>query len=197
MATMAPGMNITPLQTVLLVDDDEDILAALRRSLRRAGARIETTSSPHEAVRKLEAMPVDLIISDVDMPLMNGHELMREARARRPEAVRVLLTGSATTASAVRAINEGEVHRFLEKPFDPVALRALVAEALERKEELAERTRASVAVERRHLLLAALEREHAGITGVDRDADGVYVLDAARALPLADALGLSTRDRTD
>jgi two-component system, probable response regulator PhcQ len=190
MAPMAAGMNLTQLHTVLLVDDDPDVLAALRRSLRRANARIETTTSPEEAARRLETMPVDLIISDVDMPVMNGHELMRVARERRPDAVRVLLTGRATKGSALRGINEGEVHRFLEKPFDPVALRQLVAEALERKDELAARTRAGVAVERRHLLHEALEREHPGITQLDRDADGVYALDADRALPLIEALGL-------
>lgn len=188
---MAAGMNLTQLHTVLLVDDNADVLAALRRSLRRANARIETTTSPEEAARRLETLPVDLIISDVDMPVMNGHELMRVARERCPEAVRVLLTGSASKGSAVRAINEGEVHRFLEKPFDPTALRQLVAEALERKDELAARTRASVAVERRQLLHVALEREHPGITEVDRDVDGVYALDAARALPLIEALGLA------
>lgn len=189
---MATDLNITRLYTVLLVDDNEEVLAALRRSLRRAGARIETTSSPLEAARRLEEMPaIDLIISDVDMPQMNGHELMRVARDRCPEAVRVLLTGAATTSSAVRAINEGEVHRFLEKPFDPGALRQLVAEALERKDELADRTHAGVRVERRQLLLEALEREHPGITQVDRDADGVYSIDASGAMPLAEALGLT------
>lgn len=176
-----------PPHTLLLVDDEPEILAGLRRTLRREGYRLLTTTSPHEALQLLDDS-VDLIMSDIDMPEMSGLELISRTRRAHPDVVRVLLTGDASLDSAVRAINDGEVHRYLTKPWERDQLCATLREALGRLDEL----RRSAAVDRtaaaRDALLEGLAREHPGIRRVARE-DGVYVIDVARLDGILDALG--------
>jgi len=176
--------------TVLLVDDDKDVLGALKRALWNQGYKLVAVNDPRRAEALLRDSQIDVVLSDIDMPEINGLDLMRIAREVQPTAVRVLVTGRGTLETATRAINDGEVHRFVNKPFDPVALRTLVKEALERQKELARASEAGQRVERRRLLFAQLEEEHPGITEVERDRDGAYVLNSARAREIAPSFGL-------
>ena len=178
-------------QLILVVDDHKDILMSIERTIRNPSYRIVSKTDPLEAVQVLEQQAVDVVISDVDMPDMNGHEVMAEARRVRPTAVRILLTGGATLESALRAINEGEVHRYIRKPFDAKQLRQVVAQGIQRKEELARASEAGHRVYSREKLLAQLEAEHPGITKVARDDAGAYVFDAEHSKRMASALGLA------
>ncbi len=175
---------------ILIVDDDPDVLAAIRRAISNPEYAIVCTTSPLDAAEIFGRAPLDLILSDIEMPAMDGHQLMRAARMKCPTAIRILVTGIGTKDAVLRAINEGEVHRFVEKPFDPLELRRVVAEALVRKRELEMVSEAGRRAERREALMTALEQEHGGISEVVRDQDGVYVLDLGRARNLATALGL-------
>lgn len=170
--------------TILLVDDDAGILAALERTLRRADRRIFTCGDPCAVPAILAAEAIDLLISDNDMPGMSGVELLSLVRRTHPDVVRILLTGRASLEAATRAINGGEVFRFLTKPWDPDALRAIVAEALDRSTELRRTVAADLGAERRRQLLAELEREHPGIAAVRRTESGAYLIDEARARKL-------------
>jgi DNA-binding NtrC family response regulator len=174
---------------LLLVDDEPAILAALRRTLRGRGYRIFTAEDPHEALRLLERERVDLVVSDVDLPGMTGTELVARVRVAHPHVVRILLTGRGTMEAALKAINDGEVHRFLTKPWHEDELRDTIAQALERLEELRRAQSADRAAARRRLLLADLEREHPGIATVARDSYGVYVLDDRRVDALRAQVG--------
>lgn len=176
--------------TILLVDDEYDVITAMRRTLSPRGYRILEASRAAEALKILTSETVDVIVSDVDMPEMSGLELMAIAREMCPHAARIMVTGRGTVETATRAINEGEVHRFLHKPFDPDELRAVVAEAIDRQRELALATEASRIADVRRALLAQLEAEHPGITQVDFDADGEYVLDPATVLAAASSSAL-------
>src|SRR5690606_7004110 len=133
------------------------------------------------------------LISDIDMPAMDGLELVRQVRVLHPDVVRVLLTGHATYDAARRAINEGEVHRFLTKPFDPAELRRVVGEAMARRAELARRSRSAVDAERARALHAQLELEHPGITLLPRDPRGAYMVCPVRAGAAERALAASPR----
>ncbi len=166
---------------ILAVDDEPDMLRVLRRALAPLTSDVTLTEDPLMALDILSQHDVSVLVSDIDMPLMNGHELMRRARAMRPDVVRILLTGRATVESAMRAINEGEVHRYLSKPFDPADLRSIVAGALERRAALAQAARASVEVDRQRSVVARLEEAHPGIASVQRDQQGAYVVVPARA----------------
>lgn len=161
---------------VLIVDDDQDTLDSIRRALSRQSYRLSATTSPREACKTLQEEAIDLILSDVQMPEINGLELMRIAKTTRPEAIRILLTGTATLEVATFAINEGEVHRLLSKPFDSTALRDVVANALARKRELDRTNRATRLAELRHREIQQLEEQHPGITHFDRDDRGAYLL---------------------
>jgi DNA-binding NtrC family response regulator len=130
---------------VLFVDDDEALLRAIRRNLRLEPLRVRTALGADEALEVLEAEPIDVVVSDLEMPGTNGIELLSAVRARYPKVVRMLLTGSATLTSALEAINEGEVARFFLKPFDSelfLASLALLEERIARAQHVgAESTR--------------------------------------------------------
>ena len=166
--------------TLLLVDDEPLVLEALRRTLRSEGYRLLVAHSPAEALALLETEAVDLLISDIDMPHMSGIELALEVRRRHPGVVRILLTGHGTLDAAMRAINDGEVFRFLTKPWDDARLRDTIGQALVRLEELRRAAAADRAAGQHRQLVADLEREHPGISAVAKDRDGVYVLDDRR-----------------
>ena len=166
---------------ILAIDDDPEILSSLRRALTGIGCPVLTTEDADQVFAILEDQPIDLLISDIDMPAMNGLELVRRVRTIHPDVVRVLLTGHGTYDAARRAINEGEVYRFLSKPFDPGELRKTVSDALARRQELARQSRVGVQADRRRSLHAQLELEHPGITKLKRDAAGAYLVSETRA----------------
>ncbi len=181
---------MSDIAKILIVDDNKDVLASLRRTLRRCGFDLTCIDEPRLAVQRLEEESFDLMLCDIDMPVMNGHEVMAKAYELRPGMVRVFVTGAGNMDAAVRAINEGEVHRFVRKPFEANSLRNLVREALDRKEELDIASEASARARRRRQLYAQLEVEHPGITTVTFDGEGNYEVDVSRALDVAAAVGL-------
>jgi two-component system, probable response regulator PhcQ len=165
---------------VLLVDDEPPTLNALSRLLRSDGHQVLTTSDPLQAPIIVESGKVDIVVSDMDMPEMNGLELMAQLRQSAPHVVRILLTGRGSLAAAMRAINEGEVFRFLTKPWNNDELRSTIKEAEARLREPPPAVQAANLAERRSKLLAELEQTHPGITQVDR-VDGVYELSNEQA----------------
>lgn len=120
-----------PTNTVLLVDDDPNLLAALKRNLRREPFRLMTAASGEEALSLMESETIDVVVSDQQMPGMAGTEFLTEVHDRFPNTARVMLTGNATMDVAIQAINEGAISRFLTKPCDPEQLRATLHETLE------------------------------------------------------------------
>jgi DNA-binding NtrC family response regulator len=101
---------------ILLVDDDIELLDALRRQIGRK-FDVTATTDPKEAVRLVFAdEPFAVIVSDLRMPVIDGVSLLFLIRQAAPDTVRVLLTGHADIESAISAINQGSVFRFLTKP---------------------------------------------------------------------------------
>ncbi|WP_417070911.1 response regulator [Niveibacterium terrae] len=140
-ADASPSVDAqTETGTLLLVDDEPNILSALRRSLRRSGHRILTAGSGAEGLEILEREAVDIIISDQRMPNMTGVEFLRRARQRWPQTVRISLSGYTDLSSISDAINEGAVFKFITKPWDDTALQATIKEAFTRKQS-ADQTR--------------------------------------------------------
>lgn len=115
---------------LLLVDDEERILSALRRALRREGWRILATSDPAEALRWLETERFGAVVSDHKMRGMSGIDLLEAARRLQPAAVRFLITGwpDAIPSERLAAI---ELRALIPKPWDDAALKALLREAFE------------------------------------------------------------------
>jgi EAL domain-containing protein (putative c-di-GMP-specific phosphodiesterase class I)/FixJ family two-component response regulator len=111
---------------LLLLDDEPNILAALRRTLRRDGWCVHATSSPQEALDILAAHAVGVVVSDQRMPQMNGTEFLRQVRQQYPETVRILLSGYSEIGAVTAAVNEGAVWKYLSKPWDDEELREQV-----------------------------------------------------------------------
>lgn len=118
------------IYNLLLVDDEPQILKSLRRTLHGDGFRIFMAPSPQRALELLKEEAIDVVISDHDMPHMKGLDLLQRVRLSQPDVVRVLLTARSETNLAIRALNEGAVHKFLLKPWDRVDLRGMLSLAL-------------------------------------------------------------------
>lgn len=116
---------------ILLVDDEPNVLKALQRVFREENYFIATAENGQVAMEMLRTEIFQLMISDYMMPLMNGAELLKRAKAIRPEMIRIMLTGHADTGAVMGAINEGAVYKFILKPWNDDDLRVTVALALE------------------------------------------------------------------
>ena len=108
----------TPTPTLLLVDDEPDILASLKRLLRPLGYQILTAPSGEEGLLLLAEHSVDVVLSDQRMPGMTGVAFVCMVRERYPDVVRMILSGYADLQSVTDAVNEGAVYKFMNKPWD-------------------------------------------------------------------------------
>ena len=118
---------------LLLVDDEAAILASLKRLFRPHGYTIFTASSGREALEILEKEPIDLVISDMRMPEMDGAKFLEQVASRWPVTKRLLLTGFSDTASTIAAINLGRIWRYVAKPWNDDEIVLTVKQALEHR----------------------------------------------------------------
>lgn len=122
-----------PARPVLLcVDDETSILSSLRRLFRAHGYQVLTAESGQAGLELLQTQPVDLVISDMRMPEMDGVVFLEHVRQRHPHILRLLLTGYADVSSIMGAINRGEIYRYISKPWDENDIVLTVQAALER-----------------------------------------------------------------
>ena len=119
--------------TLLLVDDEVNVLKSLMRLLHAHNYRLLMAASGTEALALMAREPVDLVISDMRMPHMDGAELLAKIRQQWPETMRLLLTGHADMTQTVAAINQGEIYRYIAKPWHDDELLLIVAQALEQQ----------------------------------------------------------------
>jgi response regulator RpfG family c-di-GMP phosphodiesterase len=114
--------------SLLVVDDEERILSALRRTLRREGYEIVTSESVYDALRILDERPIDMILSDQKMPGMSGLQFLAEAAKRRPCATRMLITGW-TEEIAPQKLEELGIFALINKPWDDGQLKGTLRRA--------------------------------------------------------------------
>ncbi len=120
-------MTIKP--KILLVDDEARILRSLSMLL-RTQYQIFATSDGHEALQILRQEKIHVIISDQRMPIMSGTELLRQAKDISPDTIRILLTGYSDADAALEALNDGEIFRYISKPWGSKELRETIAQAV-------------------------------------------------------------------
>lgn len=133
-ASHSPWRRQVELRTLLIVDDEQNILSSLKRLLRGAGYQVLTASSAEHGLTLLTEQRVDVILSDQRMPGMSGVEFLRQVKILYPDTVRMVLSGYTDLQSVTDAINEGAIYKFLTKPWDDGILRANIEEAFRRKE---------------------------------------------------------------
>jgi len=148
-----------PQPTLLVVDDEPGILAALKRLFRRDGYAILTANSGDEGLAVLARQRVDIIISDQRMPGMTGVDFLRPAKKLYPETIRIVLSGYTELQSVTAAINEGAVYRFLTKPWDDQALREQIREALQHRQVVEENRQLEMQVHNTNRELMAANRQ--------------------------------------
>ncbi len=134
-------MTVDAPVTLLCVDDEPNILAALRRTLRDERRRVLTADGGEQALQVLASTPVDVVVSDMRMPGMDGARLLEQVHARWPGVERILLTGHSDMRSTVAAINQGQIFRYIHKPWEEHDLCGAIDEALERRALRLERDR--------------------------------------------------------
>lgn len=122
---------------VLCVDDERRVLEGLRRHLRERFDVLTATSGAQAIDILKEHKDLAVVVSDMRMPEMDGATLLRHTRALRPTTVRILLTGQADMAAAIKAINEGQIFRFLTKPCTPDQFLSVMDEAIRQYELVA------------------------------------------------------------
>ncbi|MDP1829628.1 MAG: response regulator [Archangium sp.] len=162
---------------ILIVDDEENVCHALRRSLRKEGYELFFGHEPAEGLALLKTQAVDMVISDHLMPNMTGLEFLKIVRDRHPDMMRLMLTGHADMQTAIDAINQGNIYRFLTKPWDDTELKVTLFLAFEQLDLERENRKLLSMVRRQYDVMKALEVEHPGIAHVVRDAEGYVLLD--------------------
>ena len=165
--TTLPGVAAgaqTVRPSVLFVDDDERILSALKL-LFKQHYDVHVTTDAAQALVWLKERHFHVLVSDQRMPNMNGTELLSKAKMTSPNTVRILLTGYSDLAAIIGSINEGEVYRFANKPWNTAEIRTLLSDA------------AAIGL--------ALEDAPAAVVGGAKPGEAVLIVDDDREIYLA------------
>lgn len=167
---------------ILLVDDEPNVLKSLSRLLKQY--HLTTASCGEEGVLLAKEHMFDLVISDYRMPGINGVDFLIRFKRIQPDAIRMILTGYADLEGAQHAINDAEVFRFINKPWNNLEIVNAVENGLAHRRillenrVLADQVRAQQALlDEKEAILKALEAEEPGITKVNWGADGSIILD--------------------
>ena len=119
--------------TIMFVDDEANILSSLKRLFRPLGYRILTAEGGAQGLDLMKQERVDLVVSDMRMPGMNGAEFLEKVRESWPDTIRILLTGYAEIGATIEAINKGQIYRYVSKPWEDNDITLMVKHALQQK----------------------------------------------------------------
>lgn len=148
---------------ILIVDDETAIQEALKMVFLREEYEVFVAGSAHEALAIMSHEPMDVVISDEKMPGMSGSELIAIVRKKYPDTIRIILTGHASIESAIRAINKGEVYRFITKPCNSTELAITVHKAIQHKELLKENLYLQEMVIQQATMLQEMVEQHSTV----------------------------------
>lgn len=167
---------------ILLVDDEQNILSTLSRLLRADDREIITAGDAHEALGKLKNNNgADLVISDNKLPNISGLDFLVKVKQLYPDTIRILITGYPDLESAIKAINNGQVYRFITKPWENEELKLTVRQALDYYDVLRD-NRALLQIARQQAdLLAAVQKKYPQVSKSELDKSGMYIIDEKKA----------------
>ncbi len=176
------------MKRIMLVDDEENVLNALQRGLRQIGLEqqltIELHTSPLTAIKRIAEAQFLIVISDYHMPEMSGVDFLKQVKAIQPDTIRLMLSASAEFKTVLGAINDAEVFRYIEKPWNLPELEQTIRLALaqfatnEEEKLLADDARLqNHQITAQELEAKRLEREEPGITKVKWGPDGSVIMD--------------------
>jgi response regulator RpfG family c-di-GMP phosphodiesterase len=120
------------LHHILIVDDEEIVLVALRDTLAREGYQVTTALNAFEALKRLKEQAYSVVITDQQMPMLTGLEFLAQVKGLQPDCTRILITAVLNLATVIDSINKGEIYRFVVKPWLREELLATVKNAVQR-----------------------------------------------------------------
>lgn len=161
---------------ILIVDDEALVLSSLYRTLRGPTRKIVTELSAEEALVRLQEKRFKVVITDERMMRMQGSEFLVQVRKLYPQTVRILLTGHATLEAAMKAVNEGEIYRFLTKPWNDDILKQIVDDAINKFDIEQETVCLIQQIFNKPDVLEQLEQNFPGISSTNRDSSGCFHL---------------------
>ncbi len=129
---MENAFDENKLIRILAVDDEPFVLDTIKRLLNDDSYDVLTATSGKEGLSMMKTLPVQIVISDYRMPEMNGVEFLKEVCRQWPDTIRIVLSGYADIHSIIAAVNEGQIYKFMGKPWNNEELRMTIANAVER-----------------------------------------------------------------
>ncbi|MEQ1854649.1 MAG: HD domain-containing phosphohydrolase [Chthoniobacteraceae bacterium] len=158
MTTAQTASETAAPASVLIVDDEELILFAVKELLSAEGYHASTAMNAEEALLRLREQKFALVLTDQRMPGMSGLEFLQKAKQIQPDVTRVLMTGALDLATVIDAINQGEIYRFIVKPWIKEELLATVKNAVQRYELIEQNTRLQQTTQAMNRELASLNQ---------------------------------------
>lgn len=162
---------------ILIVDDDSSVLEVLRDAFSKEPYEVLCSGSATEAAEIMSMKPIDVVISDDQMPGLTGTEFLTQVRKKYPNTIRIILTGHANLETAINSINEAEIHRFFTKPCNLLDLVVTVRLAIQNKELKEEVQRLNEVTTRQSIIIEEMEKLYPGISRVKRNAQGDVLVD--------------------
>src|SRR5688500_12145425 len=173
--------SMKPCHSILVVDDEPDVVRSVK-DLLRLDYEVYTATSADEGMKILEENVIDVIMTDQRMPDMTGVEFLKRVRDPHPDATRLLFTGYADISAVIAAINQGNVYRYIAKPWDPDELQTIIREACERHDLIVQRKQ----------LIEDLEQKNQELSEANALKDAfIQVASHELRTPLAIAMGYS------
>jgi len=171
------------MSKLMVVDDDQGILRAFKRTLRKSDFKITTFDSPLKAIEASKEDIWDVVISDYKMPEMDGIQFLESVQKHLPHALLIIMSANIDLTALAEALNRANIHRFITKPWDDLLLGRTINEAVNHQkllfenQKLADEVRMQKKViDKQQSELQRLEQESPGITQVEFDEDGAIVL---------------------
>ena len=162
---------------VLLIDDEPDVLDTLESILTDDGYEVATAHGGQDALDLVDTFPAEIVLSDYMMPGMCGVELLHKIKQRLPHIVPILITGRGDMKISIESINQGEIFRFLLKPWNNEELRMTLQTAFKYHDVILENERLTKTVQKQSSLIDEIEKKYPGISEMKIEEDGTILLE--------------------
>jgi len=162
---------------VLIIDDDPDALDCLDSLLSDEGYVVEKAHGGHEALEIIQSFSPEIVLSDYMMPGMCGVELLHKIKSQVPNMVPILITGHGDLKISIGSINQGEIYRFMLKPWHTDELKMTMRTAFQYHDVMLENERLNDTLKRQSSLLEDIEKKYPGITSIQTAEDGTILLE--------------------
>lgn len=180
--------------TILIVDDESSVLSSIKRSLVQLQYTVYTAQNANEALVILRQLEFKVILTDEKMPLITGSKLLSILKKEFPNVVRIMLTGQTNTETAMNAVNQGEIYKFLIKPWNSVDLCLTILSAVKKYNLESLNRKLLNKVRCLQLNLRILEKRDPSISKLEKNEEGLLITPEITKSGLSQLILESERD---